>query len=399
MLIFLLYLAVFINGFQAGGYQASLMAIGKTYDLSLITMGAFASIQLAAGFISPLIFGPLSDKKGKKPFFCAFLLLEAVATLIILVFNEIHMFLLGIFLVGICDGTLQYTAIATVADVYPVTGKKKIGILTSFYALGAVIAPIMCSFYLERGISYKVLFFVVFAAGVLEFFPSMKESFEVKERVDDINNFEKMNDKASYSSNNIRQNDSDNMPSNKKNIFYIKGILLLCLIMFVYVGFENGFAYFINSYIYEDLNFKYSYYAISLFWLAMIPSRILMGILSKWNKILLLIAAAGTALFAFLIAMSGSGLLCVLLCIPLGACSGAIYPCVLNRVMDFAGTRTATASGLVNVATGLGGAIVTYIVGILSQYNSIQSSILALSAFMAIDILISLILLRENKQS
>ena len=43
-----LFLIVFINGFEAGGYQASLWNIGKHYDLSVTSMGLFASVELFA---------------------------------------------------------------------------------------------------------------------------------------------------------------------------------------------------------------------------------------------------------------------------------------------------------------------------------------------------------------
>ena len=40
-----LFLIVFINGFEAGGYQASLYTIGQTYDLSITQKGIFASVE------------------------------------------------------------------------------------------------------------------------------------------------------------------------------------------------------------------------------------------------------------------------------------------------------------------------------------------------------------------
>ena len=40
----LLSLTVFMNGFEAGGYQASLLNIGTCYRLGDRTMGIFASV-------------------------------------------------------------------------------------------------------------------------------------------------------------------------------------------------------------------------------------------------------------------------------------------------------------------------------------------------------------------
>ena len=33
----------------------------------------------------------------------------------------------------------------------------------------------------------------------------------------------------------------------KNGLFVISGVLLLCAVMFIYVGFENGFAFFIDT--------------------------------------------------------------------------------------------------------------------------------------------------------
>jgi dipeptide/tripeptide permease len=55
MLWIYFFLIIFINGFEAGGYQASLYSIGQTYDLSVTSMGLFASVELFATMLAPLI--------------------------------------------------------------------------------------------------------------------------------------------------------------------------------------------------------------------------------------------------------------------------------------------------------------------------------------------------------
>ena len=52
-----LFLIVFVNGFEAGGYQASLWNIGKNYDLSLTSKGLFASVELFATMLAPILLG------------------------------------------------------------------------------------------------------------------------------------------------------------------------------------------------------------------------------------------------------------------------------------------------------------------------------------------------------
>ena len=61
----ILFLIIFINGFEAGGYQASLWNIGETYDLSTTSMGLFASVELFATMLAPLLLGASADRSNK----------------------------------------------------------------------------------------------------------------------------------------------------------------------------------------------------------------------------------------------------------------------------------------------------------------------------------------------
>ena len=174
--------------------------------------------------------------------------------------------------------------------------------------------------------------------------------------------------------------------------YFLPGVLLLCFIMFIYVGFENGFAFFINSYITRELGGTHALFALSLFWLAMIPARILCGYFSRYNRYLLIAAVAGVVLFVLLIAMSHSELPVLILSAALGFCSGAIYPCVLARSMDFAGSRTATVTGLITASTGLGGAVISALTGSISQSADIRTALCILALLMAADVAAGVIL-------
>ena len=134
----LLSLTVFMNGFEAGGYQASLLNIGTGYQLEDRAMGIFASVQLIAGLIAPLIFGPVADRCGKKKIYGAFLLVQLLGCALLIMAGSAAAFLPGIFVIGMSVSALQYIALAALADAYPQTGKKKMGIITALYSLGAV---------------------------------------------------------------------------------------------------------------------------------------------------------------------------------------------------------------------------------------------------------------------
>lgn len=86
---------------------------------------------------------------------------------------------------------------------------------------------------------------------------------------------------------------------------------------------------------------------------------------------------------AVLFALSGSDVVALLLIVPLGLASGAIYPCVLTIALPFAGEKTATATGLITAATGIGGFALTALTGFMADQWGMRTAVMALAAFFA----------------
>ena len=77
-----------------------------------------------------------------------------------------------------------------------------------------------------------------------------------------------------------------------------------------------------------------------------------------------------------------SGNTAVILSFILGFFSGAIYPNVLNFAMENAGNKSATATGLITAATGLGGAVITASFGFVAELFGIRTAFDVLSVLM-----------------
>ena len=95
-----LFLIVFINGFEAGGYQASLYTIGQIYDLSITKMGIFASVELFATMLAPLVLGSLADRVNKIKFILVLLGIQTLFSASIFLSNAEMFFVVGIFFLG-----------------------------------------------------------------------------------------------------------------------------------------------------------------------------------------------------------------------------------------------------------------------------------------------------------
>ena len=368
-----LFLIVFVNGFESGGYQASLWNIGQTYDLSVASMGLFAAIELLADMLAPLLLGSWADKAGKAKSMKIMLALQLVATALVCFTATQELFVGSMFLLGLTTSALQFIAIAALADAYPVTGKRRIGYITSMYALGAVTAPLVVSCYLGFGIDWKALFVFLAIGTIVAFVGIVKTGADPREAA---------------------PAEEERRASGR---FVLGGVLLLCVVMCIYVGFENGFAFFVDTLFADVFNASTGKFALSLYWAVMIPSRILVGRFSQHAKKILLASVIAIPCVALLVAVSQSSWMVMLLCVPLGLASGAVYPCSLTLALPFAGKRTATATGMITTATGIGGFAFTALTGFAADLWGMRAAMALLAAFFLISIAAVLAVIKLSK--
>ena len=371
MLWLYLFLIVFFNGFEAGGYQASLYSIGQVYDLSVTSMGLFASVELFATMLAPLVLGSLADRSHKLKFLLVLLGMQIVFAFTLFASGVELVFIACIFFLGLTTSALQFISIAALMEAYPVSGKRKIGFMTSMYALGAFVAPLIVDRLLDQGFSWRLVFLALMAGSVIAF----------------LGVFALRNYKAEEKG---QSEDTDSVGGR----FVITAVLLLCVVMCIYVGFENGFAFFVDTMFAEVLNSSSGKFAISLFWVVMIPSRVLVGLFSRHAKKILIAAIIAIPLITWLITMMTDARFVIALIIPLGFACGAIYPSVLSTLMAFSGNMKATATAMITTATGIGGVVFTALTGFMADRIGLQGSMLALSAFFILSLISVLILSR-----
>ena len=371
MLWLYLFLIVFFNGFEAGGYQASLYSIGQVYDLSVTSMGLFASVELFATMLAPLVLGSLADRSHKLKFLLVLLGMQIVFAFTLFASGVELVFIACIFFLGLTTSALQFISIAALMETYPVSGKRKIGFMTSMYALGAFVAPLIVDRLLDQGFSWRLVFLALMVGSVIAF----------------LGVFALRNYKAEEKG---QSEDTDSVGGR----FVITAVLLLCVVMCIYVGFENGFAFFVDTMFAEVLNSSSGKFAISLFWVVMIPSRVLVGLFSRHAKKILIAAIIAIPLITWLITMMTDARFVIALIIPLGFACGAIYPSVLSTLMAFSGNKKATATAMITTATGIGGVVFTALTGFMADRIGLQGSMLALSAFFILSLISVLILSR-----
>lgn len=174
--------------------------------------------------------------------------------------------------------------------------------------------------------------------------------------------------------------------------------ILLGVIMCIYVGFENGFAFFVDTLFTDVLKSSAGKFALSLFWAVMIPSRILVGHFTRYASKILITSILMIPATMLVLSASSDPVAVTLLCVPLGFASGAIYPSVLTIMLPYAGKNTATATGIITAATGIGGVVFTAMTGFLADRFGLQTAMLVLVSFFIISLLSALRVIRYRKQ-
>lgn len=369
----ILFFIVFINGFEAGGYQASLWNIGKDFDLSMTSMGLFAAMELFATMLAPILLGRWADSIEKAKSISLLLGIQFAASVIVLFTGSDRLFLISVFFLGLTTSALQFISIAALAGAYPVSGGKKVAYITTMYASGALISPLVVDFYLRRGLDWRTLFGLLAAGSILSLVGILKSGSDQREA-------------EAVQASDRKSTDRLVLPA----------ILLLGVIMCIYVGFENGFTFFVDTLFTDVLKASTGKLALSLFWAVMIPSRILVGRFSGHAKAILIASILAIPCTMLILSSSTSPAAALMLCIPLGFASGAIYPCVLTIMLPLAGKQTATATGIITSATGIGGVVFTAMTGFLADRFGMRQAMLILVSFFIISLFSALAVIRRD---
>ncbi len=365
LLCLALFILIFINGFESGGYQASLHTIGKVYDLSITSMGLFATVELFSTMLAPIILGSWADHVGKKKSLILMVYLQILSCAFIGIGTSQIAFLIGIFILGISTSTTQFVGIAAVGDIYKDSGFK-IGAITSMYALGSVVAPLMVGAYLKANIDWRLMFWLILGISLLSLIG--------------------LNDKhADWT---MKKEVEHSLTPQGELV--IPAIMMLSLIMLVYVGFENGFAFFVNSYFIDELKSDSGELALSVYWMMMIPSRLVSGKFSRHAIRNLLAATVAIPFLTIAMTFTSDVWLEIVLGGALGFACGAIYPNCLTLAMKYSGRFSATAVGIITTATGIGGVIGTGLMGIMADHLGYSMAMVLLAILFMVDILIAI---------
>jgi len=349
-------LLIFFLGVEAGGFQLALLRIAVEFKLDSVAMGRLAAAQFVPIILTPLLIGGLSDRIGKRRVLIIFATVFIAGCLITSASGSAAVFALGIVVVGAGYSICESVSSALLSDVFDSNAEKYMNIAQGCFSMGAVIGPLAASFFISRCVLGWRMLFLACALGYILLIPLL---LAVRVRGN-------------------RQAYSGRLPVRK---LFSPIFSLLFLSILLYVGMENGLAFFLDSLFTHRLGAsELSAAAISIFWLFMAISRFCFGMARRVSPWILTACFGASALFLTVLGLALRADLALLCCAVLGALCGPVWPSLVAMCAQEHPAHTGQATGMMSAGCGVGGVASPVLMGWLMNRASIGEAFVSLAA-------------------
>ncbi len=363
-------------GMEAGGLQYNLLLISEELGLSSTQMGSIVSIQYMAFILIPLMFGGLGDRYGKKVILVSFGICFSLGCLAFIFSKSFLMVLASAFLVGAGYSICESTGASLMADIYHENASRYVNWSQSFFSSGALISPIFCQFLNNRlGFGWRSFFGILMIYYIMVAIWGYSLVFPLAPK--QIVN---------------KTSEKTTVPKKQMSGRLKVCILLLALGIMIYAGMETGIASFMGTHVSGVLGTEaYNSIALSLFWLMMIPSRYLVGLVKKYPKKILMMTYLGASIAIGVVIMivTKNALLVTYAC--MGFFFAPVWPLIMGEAGNLDVENSARISGIMVAFCGIGGVVSPLLFGILADHVSIQASLLFVLGITAAGFVISVI--------
>ncbi len=303
---------------------------------------AFHWSTMVAIALSGFFLGTLADKFGRKKSIIFGLFLYGIASALFYFANTLNAYVIILFISGLAIGIFKTAALALLGDITSNSREhsQKMNLLEGFFAVGAVIGPMLVIQFNEAGISWKWLYLVaaaMCAAMILATFATRFPDPKIEGE-------------------NVSMARTFSMVGNKTALYFALAIAM-------YVACEVAIFVWMPSYaegfVGSDLAMNFALYGVSIFFALRAIGRFLASwALGKFDwKVFLLIFAALIFLCFLLTVIVGKKAGVFLLPIS-GLFMSMIYPTVNSKgISAFPSDQHGSVAGLLLFFTAAGAAL------------------------------------------
>lgn len=358
-LILLLTCLLFCYGFMVGGQQLVLTRVCDQFGIGVVGMGTMVAILHVASMLAPGIMGAVADRIGKKKVLVLFTILYGIGCLIAAFSPVLASFVIAMLVIGAGYSVCESLTSAVCVEESPENGARYVNLTQCLLSVGAILGPIVMGNLPEFSFESWRLLYIFCGVPLLTIGIILSRmAFPVSETAEKV--------KASA-----------------RHLWLSPIFLCLVVSMFMYVGLETGFGYFVDILFTLKTNgAALGAYGIAAYWAGMAFARLLY---SLWvyhpGRVVRLSFLGAAACFVSLI-LFRSGWLCVVLCFLVGFTYGPIWTSIVAGAAQRFPKHKASATGLMSSACGFAGILYPMFMGILVDRLDIRIGfvILAVSA-------------------
>lgn len=352
---------LFLVGLDIGSFQQIILSISEEYGLTYTQMSSMVSVKCVLNFICVLIFGPISDKIGKKKVLQVASTVYVVGNIIVALSHGLILTYIGVSVIGMAFGICEGLSSAILADTFPDNSERMLTLSQGFCSMGAVLGPIISNFAITNIWNDWRIVFVVLSAVMIILLSVLCGT--------NVQRYEAPSEECGDEKNNKQHFD--------KAVLVVVGLLFIS--MFLYSGTENGMGYFVDTFFERGYNAaKYSTIALSGLWFAMLISRFACSIFKSGQKNVVMLMMTATLVLTLLIYFEKSAQRAALLCILLGASFGPVWPMLISFAVQQKPERSGTITSWMSAASAIGASVFPVLMGKIadSAQNVAHASIL-----------------------
>ena len=359
--IIFIYICAIIGvlGMEAGGLQYNLMLICEELGLSTTQLGNLASMQYIAFILIPVVFGGLGDKYGKKLVMILFGISFSLGGLSIILSEGFFLVAAGIFLMGAGYSMCESTGTSLLSDMFHEDSSRYINWSQSCFSIGALISPLLSQYLVDVvGLNWRVFFAVLMVSYIV--FAIWAATLKFPETSED-----------GHKSGETISGQKKKMESSVK----VK-MTWLVVAMTLYAGMESGIAFFIGTHVSHVLGTDaLNSMALSTFWLLMIPSRYLAGVLKNQPKNMLKLCFLFSAVSIGLLTMMTTKNMLLIMYALIGFFMGPLWPLIMGQAGNLDPSNSAKISGMMIAFCGIGGMVSPTVFGWFADNFSLNASL------------------------
>lgn len=349
LIVFVCYVSLMMLGIYLAFFQYTVLSITQKFNLSSGMIGLFVALQSVGMAISPFVLGVLSGKIGKKKTILISLALMVVGMLLAGSSASIVSYISSLLLIGAGYAVTEATLTAVLSDEFSTRSTMHLNFSQVCFSGGAFLGPLIAKGLIENvGIYFQNLYFLIsiplFVMGLLFFFTRHYNDDRSAQKVRTLSVVKHLKNRV---------------------------ILFLIISIFLYVGIENTAANFTDSYFELQLGMpQFSAQALSFYWLAMMPSRFLAGVLMKNTKSLFAGLSALTIVSLILAMTLNDPTAKIVMFAVCGFGCGPLWPLIVDRIAKKSKGYTAPMLNIAFAFCGLGAAFLPFAAGLLVNVSS-----------------------------